>query len=116
MGRQYTYLVTLQDEHKLVTSGPYAWVRHPGYVSFCIFTIGVALSLFGPGSYWAAAQCEKHIAGKVAGGFFIGYTSYVSVILLTRMQKEDKVMQKEFKGQWERWARQTPYKLIPFVF
>jgi protein-S-isoprenylcysteine O-methyltransferase Ste14 len=36
--------------------------------------------------------------------------------LLNRMPKEDEVMHKEFGKQWEKWAKDVPYKLVPYVY
>jgi protein-S-isoprenylcysteine O-methyltransferase Ste14 len=38
-------LVTIQDEHDLVTSGPYRLVRHPMYTGSAIAFLGVGLAL-----------------------------------------------------------------------
>jgi protein-S-isoprenylcysteine O-methyltransferase len=39
----YAERVEIQPEHRLVTSGPYAYIRHPTFVSFFMFTIGLVL-------------------------------------------------------------------------
>jgi protein-S-isoprenylcysteine O-methyltransferase Ste14 len=31
LGRQFSVDVTIQDDHKLVTKGPYKYIRHPRY-------------------------------------------------------------------------------------
>ena len=31
LGRLFTYDVAIQAGHRVVTSGPYRWVRHPSY-------------------------------------------------------------------------------------
>ena len=36
--------------HKVIDTGPYAIVRHPGYVAACLLCLGMPLSL---GSFWA---------------------------------------------------------------
>ena len=36
--------------HRVIDTGPYALVRHPGYVSAFLLVLGIPLSL---GSYWA---------------------------------------------------------------
>src|SRR3954447_9748471 len=44
--------VRIQTErgHRVIDIGPYAVVRHPGYVAACLLFAGIALSL---GSLWA---------------------------------------------------------------
>ena len=36
--------------HTVIDAGPYALVRHPGYVAACVLFMGMPLSL---GSFWA---------------------------------------------------------------
>ena len=39
----YAERVELQESHRLVDSGPYAYVRHPIFVSFYLFVVGLLL-------------------------------------------------------------------------
>lgn len=43
LGRQYAAKLEIQQEHKLIKSGPYARVRHPMYTIFSLFSLTVAL-------------------------------------------------------------------------
>jgi protein-S-isoprenylcysteine O-methyltransferase Ste14 len=45
LGRHFQLKVTIQNEHHLVTRGPYRWVRHPAYTGSILTLIGVALTL-----------------------------------------------------------------------
>ena len=116
MGKHFTFELTLQKDHQLVTSGPYSIVRHPGYISIFAFFGGSVLSLFGPGSFWLAADLWQYPIAKLLGVYYIFDTIYVSAVLFTRVAKEDEVLQREFKDQWANWASRTPYRLIPFVY
>ena len=116
MGRQFTFQFTLDREHKLVTSGPYSVVRHPGYTGLYLFFAGSVMSFFGPGSLWEVAQYWTSLAGKLFAAWFILYRTYTAAVLFARISKEDAVMRREFRGQWESWARQTPYRLVPFMY
>ncbi|KAF6760709.1 hypothetical protein DFP72DRAFT_54758 [Ephemerocybe angulata] len=40
LGPMYTFEMSVLDQHKLVTSGPYKWVRHPGYAGGVCCVIG----------------------------------------------------------------------------
>ncbi len=46
----FTHMIQLRKrpEHTLVTSGVYAWVRHPGYVGWTIWAVGTQLLLCNP--------------------------------------------------------------------
>ncbi|OBZ67534.1 hypothetical protein A0H81_12475 [Grifola frondosa] len=46
LGRFFTYELTLRNNHRLVTSGPYAVVRHPSYIGLIVGS-GCGLCLDG---------------------------------------------------------------------
>jgi protein-S-isoprenylcysteine O-methyltransferase Ste14 len=43
LGRNWSYQVTLKDGHELVTSGPYAAIRHPIYTAVLLLFLGIML-------------------------------------------------------------------------
>lgn len=45
LGRLFTVTVAIRDEHKLVESGPYRYVRHPSYSAILLVHLGAALCL-----------------------------------------------------------------------
>lgn len=51
LGRLFTFQLALHKEHKLVTTGPYAIVRHPAYTAFFVTELGCLMTLMLPGSY-----------------------------------------------------------------
>ena len=53
MGSHFTFELTLQKDHKLVTSGPYRIVRHPSYIGIYAFYLGSDLVYLVPGDQWA---------------------------------------------------------------
>lgn len=81
--------------HRVVTTGPYRAVRHPGYLA------GILGALAGPlmlGSVWSSIP-----AGLIAALF------------VWRTSAEDTTLQRELDGYTE-YAAQTPHRLIPFVW
>lgn len=116
MGRHFTFELTIQRNHKLITTGPYALVRHPSYTGMFIFSAGSLLCLFGSGSYWNASRMWGCLVGWMLGGFYVAYRVYVNAVLFARVAKEDEVLRKEFKEEWEQWIQQTPYRLIPLCY
>jgi protein-S-isoprenylcysteine O-methyltransferase Ste14 len=81
--------------HKVVDTGPYAIVRHPGYVGFMLFFVGGALCL---GSLWAL----------IPAGF-------ASSLLVLRTRWEDRTLQAELPG-YKEYAQRVHCKLIPGVW
>jgi len=44
LGRFFVGAVVIQDDHRVVTEGPYAMVRHPGYAGSIVAFIGLGLA------------------------------------------------------------------------
>jgi protein-S-isoprenylcysteine O-methyltransferase Ste14 len=44
LGRFFVGAVVIQDDHRVVTEGPYAIVRHPGYAGSIISLVGLGLA------------------------------------------------------------------------
>jgi protein-S-isoprenylcysteine O-methyltransferase Ste14 len=80
---------------RVIDTGPYAFVWHPGYASCFPLTAGVALSL---GSLWALIP-----AGLSC------------LVLLVRTQWEDQTLQEELAG-YKEYTQRVRYKLIPGVW
>lgn len=81
--------------HKVITSGPYAMVRHPMYVGAILNVVGTPLVL---GSPWAYAPA----------GFAL-------VLFVLRTALEDRTLRRELAG-YEEYAQRTRYRLLPGVW
>jgi protein-S-isoprenylcysteine O-methyltransferase Ste14 len=44
LGRFFQYRIQVQAEHKVVTEGPYRFVRHPSYTGIALVLLGIALA------------------------------------------------------------------------
>lgn len=95
--RFFSGMVRIQTErgHQVVSSGPYRWMRHPGYAGGLITYIGTPLFL---ASVW---------------GFIP--VIFLSVILVIRTSLEDKTLQAELDGYRE-YAGRVRYRLLPGVW
>lgn len=89
--------VRIQGErgHKVVSSGPYAWMRHPGYAGSLLASLGMPLLL---DSAWA------FIPVVIFGAFFV---------LRTRL--EDRFLQANLTG-YRKYAQRVRYRLLPGVW
>lgn len=87
--------VKVVEGQKLVTTGPYSFVRHPMYAAFMILFFYFPLAL---GSYYAL------IPGTL-----------LAFLLIIRTHLEDKTLHKELKGYIE-YAQKTRYRLLPYVW
>jgi protein-S-isoprenylcysteine O-methyltransferase Ste14 len=98
--RENTYLsqvVKIDKErgHKVITTGPYALVRHPMYTVVIILLFAVPVAL---GSRFA---------------LFISL--FLMVLLIVRTYLEDRTLHVELVGYPE-YAKQTIYRLIPGIW
>lgn len=93
----FSATVRIQSErgHHVVSTGPYAIVRHPGYVGAILFQIVTPLTL---GSLWA------FIPSILAVVVFVVRTSF-----------EDRTLQAELPG-YKEYAQKTRYRLLPGVW
>lgn len=106
----------MKKDHQLVTTGPYAVVRHPAYTGTAIGTVGALLCHLGPGSWARECGWLDTSLGKAIAVVWAGYVSGIALMLLGRVSQEDEVLREQFPEQWATWAKRTPYRLIPFIF
>ena len=93
----FSSVVRIQKDRKqkVVSTGPYAFVRHPGYFAIIFMAPGCALVL---GSLWALIP------------------AIITVIaLIPRTYMEDQTLQKELKG-YKAYTKKTKYRLMPGVW
>ena len=104
------------DRHKLVTTGPYAVVRHPGYTAFVVMLGGNVLLLASGGSYFAAAGLWDSALWRAATCLVVGHLIWVGASLCWLTADEDAMLRKKFGEEWDEWARRTRYRLVPYVY
>jgi protein-S-isoprenylcysteine O-methyltransferase Ste14 len=90
-------VVRIQEDrgHKVCTTGPYSYVRHPMYVGVIIFVLCLPLAL-----------------GSLAA---LILSIAILFVFLVRTSLEDKTLQKELPG-YKEYAKKVKYKLIPGVW
>lgn len=88
-------IVVIQKGHKVISTGPYAKVRHPMYVGAIILFVALPLAL---------NSVYSIIPGLI-----------VALTLIIRTSLEDKRLHKELKG-YKAYAKKVKYKLIPGVW
>lgn len=87
----------IQTERRqhVVTTGPYRFVRHPGYIGSILFDLATPLAL---GSLWALV---------------LGLISVLLMVIRTAL--EDQMLQKELEG-YRAYSNQTRYRLVPWLW
>ncbi|MGD8192457.1 methyltransferase family protein [Brevibacillus ginsengisoli] len=88
-------IIEVSENQKVVSTGPYAVVRHPMYTGALFIILFTPLAL---GSIWALIP-----------SFFI------MIFIVLRLLNEEKVLLKELKG-YDDYCKKTRYHLIPFIW
>jgi protein-S-isoprenylcysteine O-methyltransferase Ste14 len=96
LGRNWSVTLEIRQNHRLVTDGPYRYVRHPMYSSFWLWAIAQALLL----PNWVAG-----LAGLVG----------VGLLYFGRVGAEEAMMEKSFGDEYRNYAARTG-RVFPRVF
>jgi protein-S-isoprenylcysteine O-methyltransferase Ste14 len=96
LGSYYTTTLTMTEGQKVVTAGPYRWVRHPGYLGEILIWTG-----FG-------VLSSNLIAMVWLPVMFVA-------VLLYRISSEEKMLVKELGDDYIRYQQRTR-RLIPLVY
>ncbi|KAJ3739648.1 hypothetical protein DFH05DRAFT_484392 [Lentinula detonsa] len=116
LGKMFTYEVSVQKEHKLITSGPYGFVRHPSYTGVLLIIAGLFIWQGGPNSWMRQSGILASWAGK---GFAAACAAWLGTLGLggiSRTRIEDTLLSNEFGNQWSEWATRVPYLLFPYIY
>ncbi|KAE9390975.1 hypothetical protein BT96DRAFT_959658 [Gymnopus androsaceus JB14] len=116
LGLLFTFELSIRDQHKLITTGPYSIVRHPSYTGAVSTCTGILLCVFGPGSWIFECGWLDLLSIKILVVLVTAAHTTMVFLLLSRMGPEDKMMRKEFGLQWDEWAKNVSYKLVPGIF
>jgi protein-S-isoprenylcysteine O-methyltransferase Ste14 len=92
--RFFSGMVRIQTDrgHQVVSSGPYRWVRHPGYAGALL-------------TYWATPVLLDSLWAFLPSLF-------LTVVLVLRTRLEDRTLQEELAGYRE-YAGRVRYRLVP---
>jgi protein-S-isoprenylcysteine O-methyltransferase Ste14 len=97
VNRFFSKMVRIQRErgHRVVSGGPYRYVRHPGYVGWFLMSAAIPLIL---GSLWALVPVGLAVAGMVV-----------------RTALEDRMLRADLEG-YEAYAQRVRYRLLPGIW
>jgi protein-S-isoprenylcysteine O-methyltransferase Ste14 len=94
LGRNWSGIVTVKEDHTLITAGPYAWVRHPIYTGILLALLGTAFAL---GTILNLVEVPA-----------------VAFALWLKLRTEEKFMLETFGEQYTAYGRRVK-ALIPHV-
>lgn len=97
VNRFFSSVVRIQEErgHQLVTEGPYAWVRHPGYVAGLLVILSGGIAL---GSWLSMIP-----------------TALMAPFLFVRTVREDRFLNQNLPGYVD-YAAKVRYRILPGIW
>lgn len=95
LGKQWRYEAALSEDHELIRTGPYAWVRHPIYASM----LGLLLATGAAWSWW-----PMFLAALVV---FLAGTE-------VRVRAEDRLLAERFRESFTEYRSRVP-AYVPFI-
>ncbi len=87
-------MVTLKQNHQLIRSGPYRYVRHPIYTGLLLSLLGTAIAI----GEWHGFVSVAFIAA--------GFSRKIAI--------EERFLREAFPGEYDRYRAEVP-ALIPFL-
>lgn len=137
LGRLFTFELSVLKEHRLVTTGPYSFVRHPSYTGAILAIIGGFLTESARGSWVAESGFARTLVGGSITYAWLSYALWLCTSLFSRSKVEDEFLRNQF-GEvrashrlrssflphvtnsilqaWVEWASRVKWRLIPGVF
>lgn len=94
LGDNYSQDVVIKKDHKLVTSGPFRFIRHPQYFSQILINIGGTAATLS---------------------FVLGALALIEIpVYIMRAIMEDKLLSKHFKEEFSSYKKKSGF-MIPFI-
>lgn len=96
LGNFFRSKIVIQEQHKLITTGPYKYLRNPSYTGVLITFIGFGIGI----GNWLSLICL----------FISGLISFVR-----RISFENQALSKKFGNEYREYQKKT-WSLIPFIW
>ncbi|KAF8988555.1 hypothetical protein BDQ17DRAFT_1393391 [Cyathus striatus] len=100
LGRLFTFELCIRDDHALITDGPYSVILCANVTGSWVRECGLLNTWFGRSLVF----------------MWLLVAAAVILSLFLRIPSEEKILKRRFGPEWEEWADNVPYKLIPGVF
>ena len=96
LGKNWSPLLEIRKEHKLITQGPYKYIRHPMYTVM-----------------WIDVICH----GLITSNWIVGIVAILtwSILYFIRLPEEEKMMIDEFGQEYKDYMKRTK-KIVPWVY
>ena len=95
LGNNWSPRIAIREDHTLITTGPYHWVRHPIYTSYIIQVIGICMA-------------TSNLA-------LIIPCAAISSLTWNRASEEEETLTAKFGEAYKKYVKETG-KLFPRIF
>ena len=95
LGKQFSTEVTIQENHVLITNGPFRYVRHPRYAGIILLFLGISFVFRS----WPS----------------VILTALFLLVILFRITDEEALLATEFRDDWKHYKKATR-RLIPYIY
>lgn len=115
LGSLFTFQVTIRPDHRLIITGPYNYVRHPGYTALIGVLIGVNIvSMDRQG--WVT-QCDM-LGTSLRWWIYAFFLNCAFTIpnIFGRGKMEDEWLKDKFKDEWLAYSKKVPHRYVPACF
>ncbi|KAL0480350.1 hypothetical protein AKO1_007150 [Acrasis kona] len=112
LGSFFTFDVAILPQHKLIRSGPYAYVRHPSYTAILFMVTGSFMLCRNEWIFCFLPSSSKDIIGHWMNPML--NISFVAAFIIKRVSLEEKLMSEYFKDEFKDYESKT-YKYLPFI-
>lgn len=96
LGNFFSTHVLIQNQHQMITGGPYRWIRHPAYSGLLIALAGTGLAM-----------------GDFLASLLVTVLPFIA--FRSRIEIEEKKLINQFEQQYLIYLQKT-YKLVPFFY
>ena len=97
LGREWSLTARITEGHRLITSGPYSWVRNPIYTGMWGLQLGTCMAF----SAWWLGYKMVLITAAI---YYVG--------TVVRVSREERLLRAEFGNEFDDYARRVP-AIIP---
>ena len=87
--------IELSADQRVISTGPYAWVRHPMYATAIFMLVGIPIAL---GSWWGLLAIAAMLP-----------------VLIWRLIDEERFLVRNLPG-YTNYQNQVPYRLLPLIW
>jgi protein-S-isoprenylcysteine O-methyltransferase Ste14 len=88
-------VIEVGDEQKVISTGPYSFVRHPMYIGAIIMLFGIPVAL---GSWWGLLALIP-----------------ITMVIIFRLLDEEKFLTKNLSG-YSAYQNKVKHRLLPFIW